>query len=146
MKNFLKNNWFKIIVIGILLGGVMVGGTWFIAGRNNNAELFANKERCATYTKKRQVEADEKRNLLGHSIAVQGFYSPIANTCMTNSQEIAVSRYLQRTLIDELTGKTEAFVFQTIGEELKKLSLEEMREQIKQNQFYGERLKYFQGE
>lgn len=137
----------KTFILGILLGGVVVGGAWFIAGRNNNAELFANKERCAIYTKKRQVEADEKSNLLGHIITVQGFYSPIANTCMTNSQEIALSRYLQRTLIDELTGKTEAFVFETtIREELKRLSLEEMKEQVKQDQFYEERLKYFQGE
>jgi hypothetical protein len=100
----------------------------------NDAELFANKERCAVYTQKRQKEANEKAELLQHSISVEGFYSKVANTCITHSMEIAIGHYMQLTLIDELTGKTEAFAFEAMGEEFEALSLEARQEQIKQEQ------------
>lgn len=136
----------KIFIGGILIGGAVIGGIWAINNtKNKEAELFANKERCAVYTQKRQVKADELSILLGHSFSVQGFYSPTANTCMTNSQEIAMGHYIQRTLVDELTGQTEAFAFAATGKELTDLSLEGKQEQIAQDRLFGERLKYFQG-
>lgn len=131
----------------MIIGGALIGGVYYaIDTRNDGAKLFANKERCAVYTKKRQAETEKKREITGVATQVQGFYSPTANTCITNSQEIVINRYIQRTLIDELTGKTEAFVIATMGDDLKSLSLEEKKDQIKQDQFFGERLKYFQGE
>jgi hypothetical protein len=136
----------KSFTIGILVGGTLVGGVfWSINLKDSSTELFANKERCSTYTQKRQLQANEKGELLSHSISVEGFYSSMANTCMTFSTEIAVGHYMQLTLIDELTGKTEAFAFEAMGKDLADLSLEAKQEQVKQDKDIHERLKYFQG-
>jgi hypothetical protein len=143
MKQFLKDSWFKVSLL-VIITIVIVGVGYLISKNNNEKELFTNKKSCATYTQKRQKEAEEKARLLGHSISVEGFYSPTANTCMTSSIEIAPT-YIQATLIDELTGKTEAHAFDAIGEELKRLSIEGMRYQVEQDNLYHERLKYFQG-
>jgi hypothetical protein len=137
----------KTFLGGLLVGGIIVGGFLTLNNtRKNEAELFANKERCAVYTQKRQKEADEKAELLQHSISVEGFYSKVANTCITHSTEIAFGHYMQLTLIDELTGKTEAFAFEATGKELEALSLEGKQEQVKQDFNYHERLRYFQGQ
>lgn len=135
----------KTFIAGILLGVVVVGAYWLVESKNSNAELFAKKERCSIYTQKRQIEANEKAELLGHSISVDGFYSPIANTCMTNSLEIAAGHYMQLILIDELTGKTEAFAFEAIGKDLADLSFGAKQEQVKQDINFQEKLRYFQG-
>lgn len=137
----------KTFITRVLVGIAITGMVWGTINLNdNNDKLFANKERCVRYTERRQIEAEEKYKLLGNSISVQGFYSPTENTCMTNSQEIATGHYIQRTLIDELTGITEAFAFQSTGQEFLALSLEEKQEQIAQDKLYGERLQYYQGE
>ena len=138
----------KILIAGILLGGLAVGGIWIISNSQyNEAKLFAHKERCAVYTEKRQAETNETRTLTGYSYSVQGFYSPVANTCMTNSIEIALEQhYIQRTLIDELTGKTEAFAFAATGREFNELSFDGKQEQIAQDRLFRERLLYFQGD
>jgi gas vesicle protein len=136
----------KSLIIGILIGGILIGGVlWLINSKNSSVELFANKERCSIYTQKRQLQANEKGELLSHSISVEGFYSSVTNTCMTFSSEIAVGHYIQLTLIDELTGKTEAFAFEAMGKDLADLSIEAKQEQVKQNRDFHERLKYFQG-
>lgn len=137
----------RSFVVGTLFGAAIVGGLWWVVDtRDRSAKLFANKERCATYTLKRQAEGEEKSDLLGTTITVQGFYSPTANTCMTNTQEIAAQAYTQRTLIDELTGKTEAYVFESTGKAQAALSSDERQAQLEEAIFFGERLKYFQGE
>jgi len=136
----------KSFFIGILLGGIVVGSAvWFINMRNTSKEQFAKKERCAIYTQKRQSEANEKGALLGHSISVEGFFSQSANTCMTNSLEIAPGHYMELTLIDELTGKIEAFAFDAMGADLSALSVEGRQEQIKQDNKYHETLNSFRG-
>ncbi|MEY2664233.1 MAG: hypothetical protein RIT04_41 [Candidatus Parcubacteria bacterium] len=135
----------KSFTIGILIGGILVGGGfWLIFSKNNTAELFANKERCSAHTQKRQLQANKEAELLGHIISVEGFYSSVANTCMTFSSEIAAGHYMQLTLIDELTGKTEATVFESMGKYLAELSLEAKQEQVRQDKYFHERLKYFQ--
>ncbi len=135
-----------LFALGVLFGSVTIGGLWWVAsGKSDDAELFANKERCATYTQKRQAEAEEKSNLLGTSISVQGFYSPTANTCMTETQETAIQHYMQRILVDELTGRREAFAFEMTGKDWMTMSDEEKQHQIEQIQLYGERLEYFRG-
>lgn len=137
----------KTFVAGLLIGGVIVGGVLTVNNAmKNETELFANKERCAVYTQKRQKEVDEKAQLLQHSISVEGFYSKVANTCITHSTEIAYGHYMQLELIDELTGKTEASAFEATGKELDALPLEAKQEQIRQDVNYHKRLKYFQGE
>lgn len=136
----------KIFIAGILLGGVVTGSVWAISNTGDNeAKLFANKERCVTYTRKRQAEFDEMRTVKGPSYSVRGFYSPVANTCMTNSQEISFGNYIQRTLIDELTGQTEASAITSTGKGLLDLSIEARTEQFEQDKHYDERLRYFQG-
>jgi len=137
----------KTFIGGVLVGGVLAGAvTWVVTDKEAEAKLFANKERCASYVEKRQNEMREKSLLVETSIDVQGFYSPVANTCITNTQEIAGGHYIQHILIDELTGQREAFAFEALGQGFKDLSLEEQQEQVRQMQFFGERLSYFKGE
>ena len=147
IKYMKKSMYTKTFLAGLLIGGIIVG--WVLTANNamkNEAELFANKERCAVYTQKRQKEADEKAELLQNSISVEGFYSKVANTCITHSMENAYGHYTQFTLIDELTGKTEASAFAITGKDAVGLSLEVKQEQVKQDVRYHERLKFFQGQ
>ncbi len=136
----------KSVILGAILGAVIVGSIWYVLNSQSSKKYsFIDKVSCASYIQKRQVEGNEKGQLLNHGISVEGFYSSVANTCMTNTTEIA-STYIQLTLVDELTRKTEAFAFEATGEELKALSPEAMREQIQQDISYREKLKYFRGE
>jgi len=137
----------KYFFLGILIGAVITGSfsLWFFK-KYDKSRIFSNKEKCFVYTEKRKDEAEKYREITGVNTQVQGFYSPVANTCMTNSQEIVPNHYIQRTLVDELTGKTEISVFEAMGNEAKSLSAELIQEQIKQDRLFGEKLKYFQGE
>ena len=137
----------KVLILGILIGAVVIGASWWVVNtRSNTKELFAKKEHCTSYTQKRQAEADEKRQLLGHSISVEGFYSPIANTCMTHSLEIAVGHYMQLTLIDELTLRVEASAFEATGQDFVDLPQDAKIEQVEQDKDYHDKLRYFRGQ
>lgn len=136
----------KIFIAGVAVGGVLAGAaTWVITDKEAEAKLFANKERCATYAAKRYAEYNENSSLSGTHVDVQGFYSPVANTCITNTQEIGSGHYILRRLTDELTGEGLAYSFEATGQDLAKLSQEEMKMQVEQDKLFGERLRYFQG-
>lgn len=62
-----------------------------------------------------------------------------------STNHVDKGHYMQLTLVDELTGKTEAHAFDATGKEFESLTLELKQEQIKQDSYYYERVKYFRG-
>ncbi len=137
----MKDNNKFLYIAGVIL--IIMSVIYFWQRNNSRVEAFTNKIRCAAYTEKRESELKEKNEFLQHIITVEGFYSQIENTCITNSSEMAPGHYMQYTLIDELTGKVEAHAFKTL--DLASVTADLKEEETRQDLYYGQRLRYFQG-
>lgn len=134
------------MILGLLIGAMTVGGVWWISTYNEKKEdeLFANKQKCAQYTEKRiATDAELAKSLMRPPATIEGFYSPVANTCMTASSFYETTSQ-QHILIDELSGRVEASVYELKGEALQN-NPDVLLQQIQDSGFYFDQVRYFKG-
>ncbi|MDO8451532.1 MAG: hypothetical protein Q7S76_01550 [bacterium] len=139
------------LMLGLTIGAVAVGGVWWSSASNEkrNDELFANKQKCAQYTEKRTSEeelaAERGPGLLSSSVTVEGFYSPIANTCMTATFAYVPNSHESYSLIDELTGRVEASALIVKDQKILREDPDLLVRQTGEVGFYLDKVRYFKG-
>lgn len=109
MKKFIKENWFKFVIVVILI----IVGICFVSlisqQKNINNDAFDNKEKCASKAQtflqhEKQIDSPENginANILNEQYA----YNSALNTCLVYFEVVEVGAGTTYNIIDLLTNK-----------------------------------------
>ncbi len=101
----------KTLIVGILIGVLLMAGAWwFASSKDDDAELFANNERCAEFKEQaaNRIRTYYTNGDVDNVYPDEIFYSQKAKSCIvlwTHSEYNENGRFVLKVIFDAVTNK-----------------------------------------